>query len=120
MRGNLEKSRSRIGQDFAVLSVEGFNPQKVKDSRTGDRVMLSAWGSKPPSVFDRDFRCDEEIREVTEMVSHHVRFLHIHSRKEIENFLLHPHAIERAIMRRINDRNKRSESKSAFDEDVVK
>jgi len=104
--------------DFAVLSVEGFNPQKVKDFVQGIESALGT-GIQAGVIFDRDFRCDEEIQEVTEMVSHHVRFLHIHSRKEIENFLLHPHAIETAIMRRINDRNKRSESTSVFGEDVV-
>jgi DNA polymerase II small subunit/DNA polymerase delta subunit B len=46
-------------------------------------------------------------------------FAHIHSCKEIENFLINRNAIERAIKERIEDKNRRSNKKVTFAEDTL-
>jgi len=43
---------------------------------------------------------------------------HIHQRKELENYLLETPAIERALMNRISDYNKRTGDTIRYDEDI--
>lgn len=56
------------------------------------------------AVYDRDFFCHEEISHVTDTLSKHLTLAHVHERKEIENYLLVPAALDRAIERAVNDR----------------
>lgn len=56
------------------------------------------------AVYDRDFFCDEEIATVGGELSGTLKLAHIHKRKEIENYLLIPEALDRAIKRAIADR----------------
>ena len=46
-------------------------------------------------------------------------FAHIHSLKEVENFLLIPEAIEKAIKKRIKEKNKRTGQTVSFDENIL-
>jgi hypothetical protein len=67
----------------------------------------------PGIILDRDFRCDEEIAEVVGHCSEFSDFVFIHERKEVENYLLVPAAIDRAAARRLRDRiNRGSEEQS--------
>jgi len=50
-------------------------------------------------IFDRDFRSQDEIDEISGQLSKFCKFAKIHSRKEIENFVLIPSAIRRAVTR---------------------
>ncbi|MDE3068242.1 MAG: AAA family ATPase, partial [Verrucomicrobiota bacterium] len=50
--------------DFAVVPVEGFNPQKVKDFASGMETTLGAMLLKV-AIFDRDYRCDAEVAKIT-------------------------------------------------------
>ncbi len=87
---------------FAVVSVGGFNPRKVKDFAHGMEITL---GSKllKFAIFDRDYRCDGEVEEIEKELLEFCWGALVHDRKEIENFLLHPTVIERAIRKRIAD-----------------
>jgi hypothetical protein len=67
----------------------------------GTQLMMGA-------VYDRDYCCDEEIAAVSLSLSGHLRLAHIHGRKEIENYLLIPEALDRAIVRAVADRNSRT------------
>ncbi len=49
------------------------------------------------AVYDRDYFCDEQISEMTVELSKYLTFAHVHTRKEIENYLLVPEAIWRFI-----------------------
>ncbi len=49
----------------------------------------------------------------------HCALVQIHKRKELENFLLVPEAILRAVKRRVAERNNRTEENVQFDEDVL-
>ncbi|MBP9771787.1 MAG: AAA family ATPase [Candidatus Pacebacteria bacterium] len=82
--------------DFAVIPVEGFNPQKVKDFSKGIEITLGVPILKGV-IFDRDYRSNAEIAQLTKELEAGCDFVSIHRRKEIENFLLSPTAINRAI-----------------------
>jgi hypothetical protein len=60
------------------------------------------------AVYDRDYFCSEEIALVTSTLSGSLRLAHVHERKEIENYLLIPAALDRAIARALADRASRT------------
>lgn len=104
--------------DFAVIPVEGFNPQKVRDLSEGIELALGARISKGV-IFDRDYRSSEEVRDLTNRLSKICSFVHINSRKEIENYLLESGPIERALRIRIMDRATRGEGNGDIEVDVA-
>lgn len=103
--------------DFAVVPVEGFNPQKVKDFAAGMEATL---GSKllKMAIFDRDYRCDAEVLKITTELERFCWHAVVHDRKELENFLLHPRALERAIQKRLKQRQRDDGAIVSFSEDV--
>lgn len=103
--------------DFAVVPVEGFNPVRLKAFKEGIEKTI---GSKVLSavIFDRDYRFSSEVENEKEELLKCNLFAHIHSCKEIENFLIQPLAIEKAIKEKIADFNKRSENSIEFNEDI--
>ena len=62
------------------------------------------------AVFDRDFWPDEQINEILNELCEHLNFASIHQRKEIENYLLVPSVLQRALERAVEDRSKRQGS----------
>lgn len=82
--------------DFAVIPVEGFNPQKMKDFSKGIEMTLGTSILKSV-IFDRDYRSKEEVAQLSKDLKAHCDFVAIHRRKELENFLLVPAAIDRAM-----------------------
>jgi AAA15 family ATPase/GTPase len=103
--------------DFAVIPVEGFNPSKVRDFVGGIKTTLGTPISSAV-VFDRDYRSDDECSAIRTELEQDCKFARIHRRKEIENFLLHPVVIHRAIEKRLHEQNKRTGQKKEFSEDV--
>ena len=103
--------------DFAVVPVEGFNPQKVKDFAAGIEATL---GSKllKVAVFDRDYRCDAEVAKITAELDRFCWHAVVHGRKELENFLLHPQAIDRAIRKRLKERQRDNPTAVPFTENI--
>lgn len=103
--------------DFAVIPVQGFNPRKVRDfthgieSTLGAKVITSA-------VFDRDYRSADECSIEIAMLREGCWFACIHLRKELENFLLSPQPLSRAVARRVTERNRRAGTAICFDEDM--
>lgn len=92
--------------DFAVVPTEGFNPDRVKSLQSGmehplGRSVLSG------AILDRDFRSDEECEAITKSLMEKCEFVVIHKRKEVENFVLVPTAIDRAAALRVEDRRMR-------------
>jgi AAA15 family ATPase/GTPase len=108
--------------DFAVVPIEGFNPTRLRAFKDGIEKTI---GSKILSavIFDRDYRSEiEVVDEQQELLSGNL-FAHIHSCKEIENFLLIPAAIKKATEDRINETNLRTGKSILFDgnvEDILK
>lgn len=103
--------------DFAVVPTEGFNPLKVKMFTQGVEATLGVKISTGV-VFDRDYRSDEEVKAELAELKRFCDYAHIHSRKELENFLLVPEAISRAIANRIGEQNKRTGSQTVFSGDI--
>lgn len=62
------------------------------------------------AIYDRDFYCQEEIAHIRSELSKHLELSHVHDRKEIENYLLIPEALDRAIARAISERVARTGS----------
>jgi len=102
--------------EFAVIPVNGFNPQKVKDFALGMETTLGVKLLKV-AIFDRDFRCDGEVAGITSALQKFCWHVVVHDRKELENFLLQPTVIDRAIRKRLNEAQ-RKEPVPAFNEDV--
>lgn len=106
----LSRFARRLGEDrisnradFAVIPVEGFNPRKVKDFIQGIETTLGA-GVKTGVIFDKDYRSNAECNEVKKELAKYCNFAIIHGRKEIENFLLHPEALARALDKKLSDK----------------
>jgi energy-coupling factor transporter ATP-binding protein EcfA2 len=98
------------GLDIYPAKSEGFGSWK--------KVAHLGWGISKAlgnalnvgAVFDRDFFPDGEVAEVKAELTKELKFAHIHDRKELENYLLVPAAIERAVTSAIRDKAKRDES----------
>lgn len=124
----LGKFARKLGQDgvgarrdFAVVPVEGFNPERVRTLKSGMETTL---GAKILSaiVLDRDYRCEEECREIVAQCKKFCDYAVVHSCKEIENFLLVPAAIDRALSYRVADKVRRTGIEAKFEpcaEDVL-
>jgi hypothetical protein len=113
----LDKNQVANRSDFAVIPVEGFNPQKVKNFKIGIEFTL---GTEITSgvVFDKDYRSEKGVKAIEKELQKFNYFAHIHSCKEIENFLLIPNAIDRAIKQKLVERNRRGGTEISFEESV--
>ena len=103
--------------DFAVIPVEGFNPAKVRSFSEGIEATLGTNILKGV-IFDRDYRSDDEVKKEKKDFDKFCEFFHIHERKEIENYLLIPSVLEKAIQKRVKDRSTRTNKKITFKGDV--
>ncbi len=70
------------------------------------------------AVFDRDYRSEDECKTELAMLRESCWSAHIHSRKELENFLLVAQPLRRAIDRRIAERNRRAGTATCFDDNI--
>lgn len=113
----LKKEQVANRSDFAVVAVEGFNPTRLHAFKDGIEKTI---GTKIISavIFDKDYRSENEVLCEQKELAKGNCFAHIHSRKEIENFLLVPIAIENAIKSRINEINKRTGKSLVFKENI--
>lgn len=103
--------------DFAVIPVEGYNPKRVKEFAKGMEFTLGN-EIKKAVIFDRDYRSDTEIKEVKKEISEYCSVAWVHNRKEVENYLIEPQALERAINKRIDDYNIRTGNRILYSEDI--
>lgn len=93
--------------EFAVVPIQGFSPDRIQSLKTGMETTL---GSKilAAAILDKDYRCDEEREAIVDRCKSFCSYVTIHKRKELENFLLVPTAIDRASSRRVADQAKRT------------
>jgi predicted ATP-dependent endonuclease of OLD family len=104
--------------EFAVITVEGFNPERIRSLKKGIEATLGGKISTA-AILDRDYRCDKECEAIAKECKSFCNHVHIHKRKEIENFLLSPAAFDRASQRRIADQSRRSERKQEYSSDAA-
>lgn len=116
-------------QDFKILRffarliglqgiVAGFEITPVKSGGFSSWTKVSAlgWGLEKALgeqlslgvIYDRDYYCNEEIDEIILELKKTVQFAHVHARKEIENYLLHPDVLDRALRAAVSDRAQRA------------
>jgi energy-coupling factor transporter ATP-binding protein EcfA2 len=95
------------GTNVTVVPIGGFSQrQRIENAAwTFEKVLKS--DISIAAILDRDYRCPEEIDEMSRDAREVVPRFHILARKELENYLLVPTAIARAIADRLKDRNKR-------------
>ena len=70
-------------------------------------------------IFDRDFRPDEEIDELLEMLESKLALAVILERKEIENYLLVPAALDKSLARLLSDRSRSSGESASVGRPIV-
>jgi predicted ATP-dependent endonuclease of OLD family len=104
--------------NFAVFPTEGFNPTRAKSFREGVEATLGST-VEVAVVFDRDYRSDSEVEVELREIRTFSSYAHIHSKKELENFALVPAAIERAIVKRLAEQNRRTGQELVFAESAV-
>lgn len=104
--------------EFAVVPVEGFNPERIRSLKIGMETTLGG-KIRAAAVLDKDYRCDGERTSITDECKSYCNYVAIHKRKEIENFLLVPAAINRAAARKVADRAKRSGDDTKYSTDAA-
>jgi hypothetical protein len=113
----IRRLASRIGLGELSNGI-GLTPVESGGFSSWDRIESLAWGiektlGKPlmiAAVFDRDFWSDEEVAAITAKLGKQLALVHIHRRKELENYLLVPGVLQRAFMRALDDKRRRSEA----------
>lgn len=68
------------------------------------------------AVYDRDYFCNEQISAVLDQLAESLTLAWVLERKEIENYLLVPEAIDRAIVRVLNTQREKK-AKTSYDID---
>jgi hypothetical protein len=64
------------------------------------------------AIYDRDYFCDEQIADVLQALETNLKMACVLDRKEIENYLLVPSALDRATIRTLNARRERGAKKT--------
>jgi energy-coupling factor transporter ATP-binding protein EcfA2 len=105
----LKLNYSSVGNrsQFAVVPVEGFNPERIRSLRIGMETTL---GGKilAAAVLDKDYRSELERAAIAQECEKFCSLVAIHHCKEIENFVLVPSAIDRSAERKVIDQARRS------------
>jgi hypothetical protein len=87
-----------------VIPIGGFSQwPKIEDAAwTFENILRSE--VKLAALFDRDYRPEEEIGEFVKKMRQSISLCFVLERKELENYLLQPDAIARALSRRLEER----------------
>ena len=108
-----------IGNDITPIESGGFASWK--------KIKASAWAFERALhgqfrigvLFDRDYFPDEEIEEIRNSLADHFRPVHIHERKELENYMLSPEPLDRAARKELRERARRTEADVPDGVDIV-
>jgi len=111
----LRRFAAVIGLDDLASGLDLTAVEAGSFSRWKD-VYASAWGIETilgtelaiGAVFDSDFWPPEEVAEIIKQLEERLSFVRVLQRKEMENYLLLPPPLERAIRRWIRDRARRT------------
>lgn len=97
-----------VGNDITPIESGGFASWK--------KIEASAWAFERALygqfrigvLFDRDYFPNEEIEEVRNRLADHFHPVHIHERKELENYMLSPEPLDRAARKALKERARRT------------
>ena len=111
----IRRFASKLG--FAALA-SGLDITPVESGGLGnwEKLPALAWGIEKAlgtplrlgAVFDRDYFCAEEIDQILAKLKQSLETAHFHARKEVENYLLTPAVLERALARCLEERSQRT------------
>ena len=107
------------GSGLTIIESEGFGAWKKIEASAWAFEKALAGQFKIGAVFDRDYFCNEEILAVTSALKKHFNPVHVHERKEIENYLLDPIVLGRAIEKAYLERAKRTGGSTDFSYDLL-
>ena len=104
----------------------GLTPFESGGFSSWEKIKSTAWGFeqtlagrlKIAAVFDRDYWCDEEISYILDELNKKIELSHVHLRKEMENYLLLPRILQRAVDMTVAAQKKRTTSKSSLNIDI--
>ena len=89
--------------DLVVLQVGGFSQwRKVEDAAWTFQKLLDI-NIRIGALFDRDYLSEEQISDFLKSIRKTVPATFVLGRKEIENYLLHPAVLSRAVEKRLNE-----------------
>ena len=97
---------------FAIIPIGGFNPERIRNLKDGMEITLGSQ-IRATAVLDRDFRSEEERESIEKACKSFCEHVFIHKRKEVENFLLVPSALDRAAGRKLADQIRRGGGEKA-------
>ena len=100
---------------FAVIPIEGFNPDRVRSLKKGIETTLGG-EIRAAVVLDRDFRSDDECQAIKTQLEGSCDLARILTSKEVENSLLVPEAIDRAARKRVAERVRRTGTEIEYEE----
>lgn len=105
--------------DFAVVPIEGFNPERVRSLKAGmehplGRTILSG------VILDRDYRSAAECEKISNDLKEICFLSVIHRCKEIENFLLVPEVLNRIARSKIIERKRRDPRVPEYCDEALK
>jgi hypothetical protein len=113
----LQELSSGVG--IAALESGGFGSwKKVTILATGIAEALGA-PLLIGAIYDRDYYCEEQITEVETTLGDSLQLACVLKRKEIENYLLVPAALERALNKLLTERRDRSAEPVSAPVDVI-
>lgn len=98
---------------FAVIPIEGFNPDRARSLKKGIELTLGG-KVRAAVVLDRDFRSDAECDSIKARCGDFCDLVVIHRCKEVESFLLVGTAIDRAARSRVEEQSRRTGDKLEY------
>ncbi len=104
--------------EFAVVAVEGFNPERIRNLKIGMETTLGG-PIAAAAILDKDYRSDGECKSITDRCNAFCNYAMIYQRKEIENFLLVPTAINWACEKKISDQSRRTGNVLSYESDAA-
>lgn len=107
------------GSGMTALESGGFD--------SWPKVQALAWGFRNTikselsiaAIYDRDYRSEDESNSLKTSLEEEIKLAHFHQSKEIENYLLSPQVLERAVKKAIEERAKRMGLKSSLEFNIV-
>ncbi|WP_460114815.1 ATP-dependent nuclease [Pseudomonas sp. H3_G03] len=111
---NLGFSDLASGNDLTAFESGGFSSwEKIRSFAWGIKNTIDAT-MKLFAVYDRDYYCQEEIESILCGLRSELTAAHIHSRKEMENYLLVIPVLQRVLEKRVESRGRRAGEKIAL------
>lgn len=122
----LRRFATKMGLTELSTAVE-LTPVESGGFSSWERIRGLSWGLEKTlrnalhigAIFDRDYWSDEELAKIVSELNEHLEFAHIHSRKEIENYLLVPDVLERAFKKGLAERARRSVDELIQEESIA-